>query len=215
MKNKVKNKKAIGFVFLSVWFLSACTVPSMIVGSVSTAGVAAIRLSGFEKTLNDAQIKLDIVTEMLSRDDTLFLNVSIDSMAGRVLVTGTVPNEAAQKMLSEVAGAHEKVRGVFNEVVIGDKRSAAQAVRDGWLSTRLKTKLLLDGEISAVNFIIHVHRNVVYILGIALTQQEGQRVIDHARTLDGVADIKMIFETMSEMELAFQAAQELKKTDAQ
>ncbi len=215
MKDKVKNKKAIGFVFLSVWFLSACTVPSMIVGSVSTAGVAAIRLSGFEKTLNDAQIKLDIVTEMLSRDDTLFLNVSIDSMAGRVLVTGTVPNEAAQKMLSEVAGAHEKVRGVFNEVVISDKRSAAQAVRDGWLSTRLKTKLLLDGEISAVNFIIHVHRNVVYILGIALTQQEGQRVIDHARTLDGVADIKMIFETMSEMELAFQAAQELKKTDAQ
>ena len=207
----MKQYGKLFLLFLILVMVSACTVPNMIVGSVSTAGVAAIRLSGFDKTLDDAQIKLNLVTEMLSRDDTLFLNVSIDSMAGRVMITGAVPNEAAQKMLSEVAQAHKNVRGVFNKTVIGKKRSAGQAVADGWLSTRLKTKLLLDGEVSAVNFIIHVHRNVVYILGIALTQQEGQRVIGHARTLDGVADIKMIFETMGEMELAFQAIQELKK----
>ena len=50
---------------------------------------------------------------------------------------------------------------------------------------------------------------MVYILGIAPTEEEAQRVVNHARTISGVVEVKLEFETVDEMILAFAAAEEL------
>jgi hypothetical protein len=69
--------------------------------------------------------------------------------------------------------------------------------------------MMTDQAISAVNFIIRTHGGVVYILGIAPTEEEAVRVVNHARTISGVVEVKLEFETVDEMMLAFAAAEEL------
>lgn len=191
--------------------LLGCTLPGVIIGTASTAGVAVMSAQGIEKSLDDVAIRLALTRKLLSRTDSLFLNLSIDLSAGRVMITGTVPNEMAFNVVEDVAHSHAGVRRVFNHAVIGPPRSGAQIIADSYLVTRLRTKILFDADVSAVNFILRVHLNVVYIIGIASTVQEAERVVNHARTLDGVEDIKLIFETTAEIDLVFQAHDELEQ----
>ena len=74
--------------------------------------------------------------------------------------------------------------------------------------------MMTDQAISTVNFIIRTHRGVVYILGIAPTEEEAIRVVNHARTISGVVEVKLKFETVDEMMLSFAAAEELSNSEA-
>ena len=188
---------------------SGCTVPGTIVGGVSRVGSAALSAPGFEKRVNDAGLMVTLNRALLQEDDTLLLKIKIDALAGRVMLTGTVQDEVSHKTLQKIVGDTAGIRQVFDYVKVSEPRGFSKAARDGLISTRLRTAMMTDQAISAVNFIIRTHRGVVYILGIAPTEEEAQRVVNHARTISGVVEVKLEFETVDEMILAFAAAEEL------
>ena len=74
--------------------------------------------------------------------------------------------------------------------------------------------MLFDGEISAVNFNISIHRGVVYIQGVAAHIEQAERVVNHARNIKSVQNVQLLFETIAEMQLAFDAERELEKKEA-
>jgi len=191
-----------------------CTVPSAIVGGMSTVGSAALSAPGFEKRVDDAGLMVALNRALLQEDDTLLLKIKIDALAGRLMLTGTVQDEAAHKTLQKIVGETDGIRQVFDYVQVSEARSFSKVARDGLISTRLRTAMMTDQAISAVNFIIRTHRGVVYILGIAPTEEEAIRVVNHARTISGVVEVKLEFETVDEMMLAFAAAEELSNAEA-
>ncbi|MEC8518734.1 MAG: BON domain-containing protein, partial [Pseudomonadota bacterium] len=151
---------------------------------------------------------------LLQEDDKLLLKVKIDALAGRLMLTGTVQDEAAHKTLQKIVGQTDGIRQVFDYVQVSEARSFSKVARDGLISSLLRTAMMTDQAISAVNFIIRTHRGVVYILGIAPTEEQAIRVVNHARTISGVVDVKLEFETVDEMMLAFAAAEELRNAVA-
>ena len=191
-----------------------CTVPSAIVGGMSTVGSAALSAPGFEKRVDDAGLMVALNRALLQEDDTLLLKIKIDALAGRLMLTGTVQDEAAHKTLQKIVGETDGIRQVFDYVQVSEARSFSKVARDGLISTRLRTAMMTDQAISTVNFIIRTHRGVVYILGIAPTEEEAIRVVNHARTISGVVEVKLEFETVDEMMLAFAAAEELSNAEA-
>ena len=191
-----------------------CTVPGTIVGGMSAVGSAALSAPGFEKRVDDAGLMVALNRSLLQEDDTLLLKVKIDALAGRLMLTGSVQDEAAHKTLQKIVGETDGIRQVFDYVQVSEARSFSEVARDGLISTRLRTAMMTDQAISAVNFIIRTHRGVVYILGIAPTEEEAIRVVNHARTISGVVEVKLEFETVDEMMLAFAAAEELSNAEA-
>ena len=191
-----------------------CTVPSAIVGGMSAVGSAALSAPGFEKRVDDAGLMVALNRALLQEDDTLLLKIKIDALAGRLMLTGTVQDEAAHKTLQKIVGETDGIRQVFDYVQVSEARSFSKVARDGLISTRLRTAMMTDQAISAVNFIIRTHRGVVYILGVAPTEEEAIRVVNHARTISGVVEVKLEFETVDEMMLAFAAAEELSNAEA-
>ena len=159
--------------------------------------------------MDDAGLMVALNRALLQEDDSLLLKIKIDALAGRLMLTGTVQNEAAHKTLQKIVGETDGIRQVFDYVQISEARSFSKVARDGLISTRLRTAMMTDQAVSAVNFIIRTHRGVVYILGIAPTEEEAIRVVNHARTISGVVEVKLEFETVDEMMLAFAAAEEL------
>jgi osmotically-inducible protein OsmY len=60
------------------------------------------------------------------------------------------------------------------------------SAQDIWIATQLKTKLLVDSEVSSINYSIETVNQVVYLMGVAQSQAEIDRVIGHAKNISYV-----------------------------
>ena len=157
--------------------LSAC-IPLVIAGGGATAEVAAQERSP-GSNLDDKAIFLKIKNLFAQQDyKDLLGNVEINVTEGRVLLTGTV----AVRLAWQVAGVKE----VMNEVQISDKSGFWNYARDVWISTQVRTHLLLTKDIRSINYSVITVNQTVYVMGIAQDQAELDRVTSVISTIDYV-----------------------------
>ncbi len=79
------------------------------------------------------------------------------------------------------------VREVYNEIKITHKTgSVVDFSRDVWISTQLKSRLLLNANVASTNHDIDVTNGVVYLTGVARNRKELDRVLAPARSLNYV-----------------------------
>lgn len=169
--------------------LSACSVPGMVIGAGATAGIAAAEERGVETALDDLQIDVEIKRQFLELDENLLAAVSTEVHDGRVLLTGVVDEPEMRMNAARLSWGVDGVAEVINEIKVAGDASIAQASKDIFISTELRARLMGDGDVSAINYSIETVRGTVYLLGIARTQGELQRVINHARNVSGVRNI--------------------------
>lgn len=169
--------------------LSACSLPGMVIGAGATAGIAAAEERGVETALDDLQIDLEIKQRLLERDSNLLATISTEVVEGRVLLTGAVKEPETRIEIARIAWIVDGVTEVINEIRVADDANLAAASKDLFITTDLRTRMMGDREIAAINYSIETVRGTVYLLGIARTQGELQRVINHARNVSGVRNI--------------------------
>jgi osmotically-inducible protein OsmY len=160
---------------LGLFFLTGC-IPLLIGGGTETAVVVAQeRPAG--NALDDAGILLKIKNQYAQKDfGDLFANVEIKVVEGRVLLTGNVDKADSQIEAVRLAWLVPGVREVMNEVQISDKAGFANYSRDVWISTQIKTRLLLEKNVHSVNYSVITVNQVVYVMGIAQDQDELDKV---------------------------------------
>jgi osmotically-inducible protein OsmY len=78
---------------------------------------------------------------------------------------------------------------VLNEVGVRDRTSLKDYATDTWITTQLKARLLRDTGVSAINYTVETVNGVVYLLGIAQSQEELDRVTGHARNIKSVTKV--------------------------
>ena len=125
---------------------------------------------------------------LLEAGEEYTLKIGLKVFEGRALLTGAVPTEAmraeAVKLTWKVAG----IKDVINEVQISDA-GFLDTARDAWITTQLKSKLAVDQEIHAINYSVETVNGIIYLIGIAQSQVELDRVIGHARNLGYVKKV--------------------------
>src|SRR3546814_13065097 len=55
--------------------------------------------------------------------------------------------------------------------------------RDTWISTELRSTLLCDQDVSSIDYSIETVNQVIYLMGVAQSQAELDRVIGHAKSI--------------------------------
>ena len=85
----------------------------------------------------------------------------------------------------QINGVHE----VFNELQVTDRGGVSDYLTDARIATQLRFKLMRDGDIASINYTIEAINKIVYLIGIAQSQQELERVTGHARTISGVSKV--------------------------
>ena len=68
--------------------------------------------------------------------------------------------------------------------------SIAASIDDAAISARVKTVLLNDAEINALNIDVQTVSGVVTISGVVRTSEEERRAVDLARGVEGVRDVR-------------------------
>jgi len=81
------------------------------------------------------------------------------------------------------------VQTVINELQISNDDNILSFADDLLISTQIKGKLLLNSELPYINYTVETVNGVVYLIGIARTEEERQSVIDLSREVYGVVDV--------------------------
>ena len=168
--------------------LAACG-PGLLIGAAATGGVAVAQERSVGTQIDDATIKIGVAEGLFSYNERLFQDVSIDVTEGRVLRTGKVEDPQDRVEAVRIAWQVEGVKEVINEIQVTDKGGIVSYLTDVRISNELRADLLFDREISAINYNVDTVGQIVYLTGIAKSQDELDRVIAHARTISGVKQV--------------------------
>ncbi len=191
--------------------LNACA-PLVVGGAVVATAVAVDRRTAGTQ-LEDQAIALKTLSTLR---DALGdgAHVNVDSFNRQVLLTGEVPTEQAREHASQLAHGVENVRTVFNELQVMPASTLTQRSQDTWITSKVRSLILADGELPAKSIKVTTERSVVYLQGL-VTQQEGGQTVDIARNVQGVEKVVSLFEYVSPEEVrALQAEHEARNAQA-
>lgn len=117
----------------------------------------------------------------------------VTSWNGQVLLAGQVPTDAVKQRVEAIAGQVRHVLHVHNELEVGTPIAFITRMSDGWITTRVKTRLLFGPDVPGRRVKVVTENGVVYLLGL-LTREEAELVVSAARAVYGVQKIVKIFE---------------------
>ncbi|BAE53308.1 BON domain-containing protein [Paramagnetospirillum magneticum] len=165
--------------------LSGCA--ATVVGAGASAGVAAAEERGLDGAVDDLKIRTEINHLWFQKDVEMYRKVNLNISEGRVMLTGVVPTDQARADAVRLSWQATGVKEVLNEIqVLAAGESGWDQANDLWIQNKLKARLLTDSDVKNINYVVDVTDSVVYLLGIAQSSAELDRVIAHARDVSGV-----------------------------
>ena len=185
---RIKFFYKLNIIFLLFFLFSHCT-PQLVVGSASTAIVVSKEERTLGEYVDDTLIKAQIKNIYFDTNENLFFNVDVEVTQGRVLLTGTVDNSDLRIEATRMAWGISGVQTVINELQISNDDNILSFADDLVISTKIKGKLLFNSELPYLNYTVETVNGIVYLIGIAQTEEERSTVIDLSREVYGVVDV--------------------------
>ncbi len=182
-------KKISLLLLSSALILNACTPLGMATGAAAGVGTAASKEGGLSGAVTDASIKGKINELWFQYNIETFSKLSTTVNQGRVLLTGVVQNPEDRVEAVRLVWQVEGVKQVINEIRVADSEGLPGFVRDNWITTRLRTALTFEKNVQSLNYSIDTVQGVVYLMGVAMNQQELNKVLELARTIPNVKQV--------------------------
>ena len=161
--------------------LPGCAPVAITAGT--TAASAATQERGVEGFIGDTAIRAEINALWLAHDVDIFIAIELEVVEGRVLLAGRVEKPEHRVDAVRLAWNAAGVTEVINEIQIAKTRDIGDYSRDGWITARLRAKILFDKDIASINYSIDTVGRIVYLMGIARNGAERERVKAHARDI--------------------------------
>ena len=183
-----KKKIYLIIIFLCVPYLfSACA--QVLTGTAAKVITVTKEDRTIGEFVDDALIKTIIKNTYFDQSGNLFFNVDVEVSQGRVLLTGTVDNMDLKIEATRIAWGVEDVKTVINELQISNSDNIFNFADDLVISTKVSGRLILEEEVNSLNYNIETVNKVVYIIGIANSDEEQKKVIDIASNVYGVEGV--------------------------
>jgi osmotically-inducible protein OsmY len=112
---------------------------------------------------------------------------------GLVLLAGQVPSEALRRKASVTAQSLRRVTKVHNELTVGGPTSLMARTNDAWLTSKVKSRLIADKEVSGLRIKVITENGAVYLLGL-VSRAQADRAVAVASKVYGLQKIVKVFE---------------------
>jgi hyperosmotically inducible protein len=165
----------------------------LVAATGSLVGVALLALSGCASSMvpkdtrhTDSGITSVIQASLEGSDKVKARQVDVETREGTVYLTGVVDTEEARIEAGRIAWRTEGVRGVVNDLTVGE-RTVGSWVGDVMISSKVKAKLIADTDIKAGDIDVSSSQGVVTLIG-----RVGSEAIKNeaARIAGGTAGVK-------------------------
>lgn len=140
-------------------------------GIVVAGGAAGVAVAHDQRTtgsvIEDQAIELKIANAIRGDQE---LNeqshINVTSYNGLVLLSGEALTEALRKRAEEYARDTQKVRKVYNELVLAAPSSLVSRSGDAVLTTKVKTRMVAEKDFDATRIKVVTENGVVYLMGL-------------------------------------------------
>lgn len=167
--------------------LSGCA-GALIAGGLAAAGGAGYAAGderGIEGNITDFNIKNNIEGAWY-RANPLYMNSFVATVYDRdVLLTGHAAEPEMKRQAVEVASRVPGVRHIYDHIGVGPP-GTWDVAKDTWITTELRSKLMLERGIRSGNYKVETSDGSVYLMGTARSQEELNKATYLARYIPGV-----------------------------
>ena len=176
------------FIFFLFLVVTGC-------GGVSSKGIFGTGVSiAFDPRsvgtqIDDSIMQKNLTTRVVLLDKKYFLSVKLKVLDGRIFMTGKVDNPEEKLKLTKLAWETQGVRSVRNDVKTKEKFNFKQSAKDLLITSQLRTALVLNKEIKAMNYQIDTYKKKIYIYGIAMNLDERNLVLTEAKEILDVENV--------------------------
>lgn len=171
--------------------LSGC-MPTVITAATGTV-VSVAKDRSLGEALDDTKILASIKASLAkSNFKKLYTKINVEVVEGRVLYTGYVNDEDEIVEAVKIAWDQQGVKEVINELKVSQDSShfdLVQYTKDTMITSQVKSKIFIHREIKFSNYTIVTDKNVVYIFGIARSEEELEKVGTFAAQVRGVEKV--------------------------
>ncbi len=162
-------------ILVAILGLTACSAVESVVDDRSAGQV-----------LDDNVIYAKISTNIARESGELYVDVSTNVFQGRVMLTGSVPDNASLDTAARLANSVTGVTEVINELQVTEDGGFKTSAKDLATETKLDAKLIAADNIKQSNYRWKVVHGVVYLLGLAQNQAELDLVLTVIKDTQGV-----------------------------
>ena len=182
MKNKL-----IYLIVIALFFSGCVGVSSK--GLFGTGVSVAFDPRSVGTQIDDSIMQKNLSARILIQNKKYLLSVKSKVLDGRIYLTGTVDNPEEKLQLTKFAWETDGVRSVRNDIKIKEEFNFKRSAKDIFITSQLRTALILNKSIKASNYQIDTYKKKIYIYGIALTSDEKDLVISESKKILDVEDV--------------------------
>lgn len=184
----LKKITAISLFASLLLTLQGC-IATAVVGTAAVATKVATDPRTAGRQLDDETLE-EKVAYNLNKDAQLQEEARINVVAynGKVLLIGQAPSEMAKEAAKSVAAGVAGVSEVYNEIRISPKIGVGQITKDSWITTKVKSQLLVNSEVKATDIKVITENGEVFLMG-NLSQNQSDAAANVARYVSGVTKV--------------------------
>tara|TARA_Y100001970_G_scaffold222891_1_gene274290 strand:+ start:3958 stop:4551 length:594 start_codon:yes stop_codon:yes gene_type:complete len=139
--------------------------------------------------IDDSIMQKNLSTRIILLDKKYVLSVKSKVLDGRIFITGKVDTTEEKLKITKMAWETKGARSVRNDIKIKEKFNFKQSAKDLLITSQLRTAIIVNKNIKAINYQIDTYKNKIYIYGIAITSDEKDEIINEAKRIPDVEDI--------------------------
>jgi osmotically-inducible protein OsmY len=175
----------------SALMLQGCVAAVIGAGATATVKVASDpRTAGTQ--VDDTTLNSKIGMKLKDNaSEFVGSRISTSVYDSNVLLTGQGNNEQSMKAESLVAEI-DGIKKIFNQIRIGKIIGAGTITNDTWITTKVKSQLILNADTKARKIKVVTENSEVFLMGI-VTQEEGRVAAEVASKVSGVKKVIMLF----------------------
>jgi osmotically-inducible protein OsmY len=177
-------------------FALALLLTSCVNGNLSTFGKGVSigfdpRTVGMQ--IDDTLMQKNLVARLTLNKKKYFLSIQSEILDGRIFLTGKVEEPEEKIKITKIAWETKGVRSVKNAIEIKGQSNFKSTAKDILITTQLRTALFFNKLIKSGNYTLETINKTIYIFGIAMNDEERNKVIEEA---EKIYDVEKIIPTI-------------------
>ena len=181
----MKNNFIILFLLL---LLNSC-VGSSTSGVFGTGVSVALDPRTLGTQIDDSIMQKNLQARLALTEKKYLIKISVKVLDGMIFIGGKVDEPEEKLKITKMAWETNGTRSVKNNIVIKQKFSFKNTVKDVLITSQLRTALILNKNVKASNFNIDTINQKTYVFGIAYSENEKKEIIQEAKQ---IVDLKEI-----------------------
>jgi len=171
------------FIILFFLFLLNSCVGSSTSGVFGTGVSVALDPRTLGTQIDDSIMQKNLRARLVLTEKKYLVKISVKVLDGRIFLGGKVDEPEEKLRITKMAWETKGSRSVKNNIVVKQKFSFKNTVKDILITAQLRTALILNKNVKAANFNIDTINQKTYVFGIAHNENEKKEIIQEAKQI--------------------------------